>query len=770
MNGIVEKITLVDDSKAAFKTIESGLSSLGTSIGSVTSNLSSMGSKASAMTMGSQSISASANSMSKLGMATTRITNGFGVLSGGPRKLKIAVDRINLNKSLGIPLSKAEKYTMRLVSAANSVGGAFRKAGGAIAKTGGALSKANRVMSTGKGFGVDAVARAGAAIYAGKAAVGFGKGLIDKADTYTMQSNQLGSMAPAGKSKDEFKSDVFSSAQKTGVDFVDYADMVRNVGDTVGDSFKDADQINAFTETMSKAFYVSGTMAEDQKAAMDNLVIGMGMGVLEGRKLNLMLSKAPELAKYLALELDVPKDKLMEMARAGEVTSKSLIAAVARAGDGINAQFEQMPVTWAQTTARFGNTFNEAMMPVYGSIAAFADSPEVQSFGAGLIGMIGPAIEKISTIGAMLAPSMRMIFDILSDVGFVFLGMLSDVMPLVERIVGFVAESIGSMSSMGETMEGPWKAILGLAGGVIDVVIGIFSAFQDLAPYLVEPFTYTVDAVGEVFTAIDKVLIKSGLLSTVFKSFGVALMVIKPIMIAVSFVIRQVVNLFELGVSLLEKAKDASAWVGDAVGNAMFGQSGVEYLSNGSSRSPGEKLTDNTVKIINPEDIARAIAEKENDEKIRKEHEAQLWGGTKLSDLEFKLEELLWEEQKLSSTMDKFGNLSGMDMLLGNLRDEIVNLFDLTEKARKEDAEFNKKNLRSKSKSQPVKIDKESIDLLDALARLQFVNRFTSMQPNFTQNIIMKGGTTSEYEDGGKAQAKEFMKNVANNATALGSV
>ena len=185
------------------------------------------------------------------------------------------------------------------------------------------------------------------------------------------------------------------------------------------------------------------------------------------------------------------------------------------------------------------------------------------------------------------------------------------------------------------------------------------------------------------------------------------------LMIAVSFVIRQVVNLFELGVRMLEKAKDASAWVGDAVGNAMFGQSGVEYLSNGSSRSPGEKLTDNTVKIINPEDIARAIAEKENDEKIRKEHEAQLWGGTKLSDLEFKLEELLWEEQKLSSTMDKFGNLSGMDMLLGNLRDEIVNLFDLTEKARKEDAEFNKKNLRSKSKSQPVKIDKESIDLFN---------------------------------------------------------
>lgn len=743
MSGIVEKITLVNDSGAAFKELESGLSSLGASVGQVTSSLGQMGASTSILGVGADSIARSASNMSMLGDVTDKAKNSLNRLIVGPKSFKRAVDRINLNKELGIPLSGAERRTLRLASAASKMGSAFGKAGNAAKKISG-------VMSSTKGFGMESIAKAGAAIYTGKAILGAGKGLMSKADAYTVQSAQLGGMNLGDKSKEQYKTDVYESAQATGLDYVDFADMVRTLGDTVGDSFKDATQIKEFAETMSKAFYVSGNDAEDQVASMQNIIIGMGMGQIEGRKLNQVLSKAPSLAKHLGDELGVPKEKLIEMARAGEVTTDSLIAAVARAGTSINEEFEKMPVTWSQTTARLGNTFNEAMMPVYGTIASFADSPEMASFGEGLISMIGPAVEGILSIGQALGPSFSTLLGAVGGLGDGVVGLIKSASPLIERVVGFVSDVIGSALSMGDTFAEPWESVLGLADNIMDIIEGLFGSFQDFGPSLSEPFAAVVDILGDAIGWVDKLVIKSGLLGGAFKIIGFVLKGVKPVLNVISTLLGGIVRIISKGIDLLG---EFGSWAGESIASMVYGSSDYEK-ADGTQRV----IVDNTV------ELAKAYA------KAKEEHEKGLWGRTELENAEFLLEELLWEEQKLNGLFEKSGSLPGMDMLFGNLQAEILKLYDSAEALRADQKSSNKDAKRRRSKSQTVKIDKESIDLLDALARLQFVNRYTSMQPNFTQNIIMKSGSPSEFADGASIQSKAFMKSVANNATALGSI
>lgn len=111
------------------------------------------------------------------------------------------------------------------------------------------------------------------------------------------------------------------------------------------------------TETVSKAFKISGASAEESGQGTRQLVQALQSGVLRGDEFNTMAEAAPRLQKLLADSLGVTQGKLREMAEAGELTSDKLTRAFTdkKYTAGLDAEFKELPVTFDAAMTQISN-------------------------------------------------------------------------------------------------------------------------------------------------------------------------------------------------------------------------------------------------------------------------------------------------------------------------------------------------------------------------------------------------------------------------------
>lgn len=111
----------------------------------------------------------------------------------------------------------------------------------------------------------------------------------------------------------------------------------------------------ALTDLLGKSIKVSGAGAQEAAAAMLQFGQAMGSGKLAGDELRSLMESAPYLMRQLADGLGVPVGKLKELGAAGELTADKIMAALTKASDQINRDFEQMPQVLSGAVAVMGN-------------------------------------------------------------------------------------------------------------------------------------------------------------------------------------------------------------------------------------------------------------------------------------------------------------------------------------------------------------------------------------------------------------------------------
>lgn len=111
------------------------------------------------------------------------------------------------------------------------------------------------------------------------------------------------------------------------------------------------------TETVAKAFRVSGAGADEASNATRQLLQALQSGVLRGDEFNSVMENSPRLARLLADSLGVPIGQLRAMAEAGELTSDKLVRALTdrKFTAGLDAEFKEMPVTFDQAMQQVEN-------------------------------------------------------------------------------------------------------------------------------------------------------------------------------------------------------------------------------------------------------------------------------------------------------------------------------------------------------------------------------------------------------------------------------
>lgn len=252
--------------------------------------------------------------------------------------------------------------------------------------------------------------------------------ILNLSDQMTQTTARLNMMNDGLQTTEELQNMIYASAERSRGSYMDTADIVAKLGQRAGDAFSSNAETIAFAENLNKMFVIAGASQQEMSSASLQLTQALGSGVLRGEELNAVFESAPNVIQAIADYLDVPIGKIREMASDGEISADIVKAAMLSATNEINAQFEQMPMTFGQIWTSISNDAVMAFDPVLDRLNEIANSDGFQNTVNGIInGLVFVAGLTIETM------------DILGQIG----GLISDNWSIIAPLIYGVAAALG---------------------------------------------------------------------------------------------------------------------------------------------------------------------------------------------------------------------------------------------------------------------------------------------------------------------------------------
>ena len=390
----------------------------------------------------------------------------------------------------------------------------------------------NQAGNTGRQFGGWALTLTGvfSALQMIQMALMSFKGVTDLADEFTGANARLALINDGLRTQAQLQQQVLETANKTGASYTATAALVARMGRT--EMFRGSnDAAIRFADIVNKSLTISGASTSESSSVIIQLSQAMSSGVLRGEEFNAIMENGSRLAEGLATQLGVGVGQLRAMAMNGELTADVVADAIMKAGEAIDAEFEQMPrtfgrnieivrneigywladmaeadgalgkinaqftriTTWLQDTA--GQSF---LQDIAYALNVFAVGIEVAIDGLQALGenfeILGPIAETvligIIAAGALMAA--QAIGKMVVAIGAAAIGFAA-----THPVITAVAIAIGIVISMAKS--------LGVT--MTDVVVGIIGAWY----WLQDAFGLVVLKIKETFTSlatfIDNILV-----------------------------------------------------------------------------------------------------------------------------------------------------------------------------------------------------------------------------------------------------------------------
>lgn len=218
------------------------------------------------------------------------------------------------------------------------------------------------------------------------------KGIVRLTDSLSQSDARLAMVnesfqkqaAAQGKANDGLRTQaqlqdmVFQAAQRSRASYLDTAASISKLGLLAEDAFGSTDELVRFAELMNKSFVVSGSPIQSQTAGMYQLTQAMAAGKLQGDEFVSIMENASMLAQAIADFTGISKGELKELSSQGKITADIIKNALFQAGDEIERQFEQMPVTFAQAWTMIKNQAILAFRPVLERLSKITQTQEFQ--------------------------------------------------------------------------------------------------------------------------------------------------------------------------------------------------------------------------------------------------------------------------------------------------------------------------------------------------------------------------------------------------------
>ena len=313
--------------------------------------------------------------------------------------------------------------------------------------------------------------------------------LVNTSDQLTSINARLRLMTGSAEAAAAAQEEIYQAAMRSRGAYADMADFVSQLGTVAGNAFTGTDELVAFAEQIQKQMAISGASGASAQAALVQLTQGLASGTLRGEELNSVLEQTPMIAQTIAEYMGVTIGEMRELASEGKVTAEVVKNAMLGAAEETNAQFEQMPMTWAQVWTMFQNVAIQALDPVLDAISWLANNIDLvgpiilglgAAFGVFLLAanwtnICTAATTALTTAQEMLGAVMATTWGLPLIIIALVIGAIYAVTAAVNHFAGTSVSATGIIAGAVLTVAAIiGNTVIGLLNGIIQAVWSIF--------------------------------------------------------------------------------------------------------------------------------------------------------------------------------------------------------------------------------------------------------------------------------------------------------
>lgn len=255
---------------------------------------------------------------------------------------------------------------------------------------------------------------------------------VSYSDTMAQTRARLNAVNDGLQTTEELQRMIYNSAQRSRGSYTDTANMVARLGQNAKEAFSSNAETIQFAENLNKMFKLAGASQEEVSSATLQLTQALSSGVLRGEELNAVFEAAPNVIRQIADYMGVPIGQIRDLASEGQITADIVKNAMLSATNDINAQFAQMPMTYADAFQLIQNAGMMAFERVGQKINDLLNSDAGQALINGIIAsfivlasVVGAIIDGLSVAAQFLADNWSAIFPILVGLVVVLVGWLA---------------------------------------------------------------------------------------------------------------------------------------------------------------------------------------------------------------------------------------------------------------------------------------------------------------------------------------------------------
>lgn len=313
--------------------------------------------------------------------------------------------------------------------------------------------------------------------------------LVNTSDQLTSINARLRLMTGSAEAAAAAQEEIYQAAMRSRGAYADMADFVSQLGTVAGNAFTGTDELVAFAEQIQKQMAISGASGASAQAALVQLTQGLASGTLRGEELNSVLEQTPMIAQTIAEYMGVTIGEMRELASEGKVTAEVVKNAMLGAAEETNAQFEQMPMTWAQVWTMLQNVAIQALDPVLDAISWLANNIDLvgpiilglgAAFGVFLLAanwtnICTAATTALTTAQEMLRTVMATTWGLPLIIIALVIGAIYAVTAAVNHFAGTSVSATGIIAGAVLTVAAIiGNTVIGLLNGIIQAVWSIF--------------------------------------------------------------------------------------------------------------------------------------------------------------------------------------------------------------------------------------------------------------------------------------------------------
>lgn len=246
---------------------------------------------------------------------------------------------------------------------------------------------------------------------------------ISYSDTMAQTRARLNAVNDGLQTTEELQRMIYNSAQRSRGSYTDTANMVARLGQNAKEAFSSNAETIQFAENLNKMFKLAGASQEEVSSATLQLTQALSSGVLRGEELNAVFEAAPNVIRQIADYMGVPIGQIRDLASEGQITADIVKNAMLSATNDINAQFAQMPMTYADAFQLIQNAGMMAFERVGQKINDLLNSDAGQALINGIIAsfnvlatIVGGIIDGLAAAAQALVDNWSTVFPILVGV------------------------------------------------------------------------------------------------------------------------------------------------------------------------------------------------------------------------------------------------------------------------------------------------------------------------------------------------------------------